>query len=109
MLRGEHGSAGEHGDWLTAARDAMAGLVPGGRPARWRAAFQVADCGEAAEAALRLGGRVVIAPTPMSLGSYAELADPFGATFAVAAPAAVPISPSLSFDMLVGMELTFPG
>jgi hypothetical protein len=109
LLRAEDGTAGTRGDWLTAAHDAMAGLVPGARPARWRAAFQVADCGEAAEAALRLGGRVVIAPTPMSLGSYAELADPFGATFAVAAPSVAPISPSLSFDALVGMELTFPG
>jgi hypothetical protein len=45
----------------------------------------------------------------MSLGTYAELADPYGATFAVAAPAHMPVELSLSFDTLVGMELTFPG
>jgi hypothetical protein len=44
----------------------------------------------------------------MSLGCYAELADPSGAAFAVAAPADVPLNP-LSLDTLVGMELTFPG
>jgi predicted enzyme related to lactoylglutathione lyase len=69
---------------------------------------QVADCGAAVDACLELGGRVVAGPEPMSLGSYAELADPFGAAFAVAAPAHVPVNP-LSLDTLVGMELTFPG
>lgn len=108
LLRAEPGD-GTRGEWLTPAHDAMAGLVPGSRPARWRAAFQVTDCAEAADTALRLGGRVVIAPTPMSLGSYAELADPYGATFAVAAPAVAPVTPGISFDALVGMELTFPG
>jgi predicted enzyme related to lactoylglutathione lyase len=97
-----------YGEWLSPARDAMAGLVPGGRPARWRAAVQVADCGAAVEACLELGGRAVAGPEPMSLGCYAELADPFGAAFAVAAPADVPVN-SLSLDTLVGMELTFPG
>jgi uncharacterized protein len=104
MLRAD----GRWGEWLTPAHDAMAGLVPGGRPARWRAAVQVADCGAAVDACLELGGRVVAGPEPMSLGSYAELADPFGAAFAVAAPAQVPVNP-LSLDTLVGMELTFPG
>jgi predicted enzyme related to lactoylglutathione lyase len=87
----------------------MAGLVPGGRPARWRVAFQVIDCDQLVDACLDLGGRVVLPPSPMSLGTYAELADPYGATFAVAAPARMPVELSLSFDTLVGMELTFPG
>jgi predicted enzyme related to lactoylglutathione lyase len=109
LLRDEDGSGGTSGEWLTSAHDAMAGLVPGGRPARWRAAFQVEDCAEAARRCRSLGGRVVSGPSPMSLGHYAELADPFGATFAVAAPASHPLELAFSFDTLMGMELTFPG
>jgi predicted enzyme related to lactoylglutathione lyase len=109
LLRDEQGSGGSRGDWLTSGHDAMAGLVPGGRTARWRVAFQVADCGQIADACLDLGGRVVLPPSPMSLGTYAELADPYGARFAVAAPAHMPVELSLSFDTLVGMELTFRG
>jgi uncharacterized protein len=109
LLREEQGSGGTRGDWLTSGHDAIAGLLPGGRPARWRAAFQVADCGQAADACTDLGGRVVHGPAPMSLGTYAELADPYGATFAVAAPAQQAVELALSFDTLVGMELTFPG
>ena len=109
LLRDEQDSDGTRGDWLTTGHDAIAGLVPGARTPRWRAAFQVIDCALVADACLDLGGRVVRAPSPMSLGTYAELADPWGATFAVAAPAHVPVELSLSFDTLVGMELTFPG
>jgi len=69
----------------------------------------VTDCGQIADTCLDLGGRVVLPPSPMSLGTYAELAEPYGATFAVAAPAHMPVELSLSFDTLVGMELTFPG
>jgi predicted enzyme related to lactoylglutathione lyase len=108
MLRDEDGF-GRRGDWLTTARDAMAGLAPGARPARWRVAFQVEDCATAVEACRGLGGGVVVEPTGMSLGSYAELVDPFGAAFAVAAPATRPAETPLSFDALVGMQLTFPG
>jgi predicted enzyme related to lactoylglutathione lyase len=104
LLREQYGS----GEWLTPARDAVAGLVSGGRPARWRAAVQVADCSAAAEACLRLGGRIVTGPAPMSLGSYAELADPYGAAFAVAAPTQLPVD-AFALDTLVGMEVTFPG
>ena len=104
LLRVQYGC----GEWITPARDAVAGLVSGGRPARWRAAVQVADCSAAAEACLRLGGRIVTGPAPMSLGSYAELADPYGAAFAVAAPAQLPVD-AFALDTLVGMEATFPG
>jgi predicted enzyme related to lactoylglutathione lyase len=109
LLRDEQGAAGLQGDWLTSGHDAIAGLVPGGRPARWRAAFQVVDCEQLADTCLELGGRIISRPSPMSLGTYAELADPYGATFAVAAPAHSPVELALSFDTLVGMELTFPG
>jgi len=109
LLRDEHGGDGRRGDWLTTARDAVAGLAPGGRPARWRAAVQVEDCAAAVEACRDLGGGVVIEPTDMNLGSYAELVDPFGAAFAVAAPALRPVELALTFDTMIGMELTFPG
>jgi uncharacterized protein len=111
LLREEYDDEGRRGDWLTPAHNAMAGLAPGaGRPARWRAAFQVEDCAATVAACGRLGGGVLLEPTAMSLGSYAELVDPFGATFAVAAPALRPVELTLSFDpMTAGMELTFPG
>jgi predicted enzyme related to lactoylglutathione lyase len=96
-------------EWLTPAHDAVAGLAPGGRTARWRCAFQVADCTAAVAAAEDLGARVVVEPTEMGLGSYAELRDPWGASFAVAAPASRPVELTLSWNALTGMELTFPG
>jgi predicted enzyme related to lactoylglutathione lyase len=109
LLRGEYGSDPNRGEWLSTGHDAMAGLAPGGRPARWRAAFQVEDCAMAAGAAMRLGGELVVEPTEMGLGTWAELTDPYGAAFAVVAPALRPIELTLSFDPLAGMELTFPG
>lgn len=108
LLRGERGADDSRGDWLTSAHDAIAGLVPGAGPARWRVAIQVADCDRAADACLDLGGQVISGPAPMSLGSYAELADPYGAVFAVAAPTRVIDAPTLSLDTLVGMEMIFP-
>jgi predicted enzyme related to lactoylglutathione lyase len=109
LLRDESDERGPRGDWMTAAHNAMAGLAPGGRQARWRAAFQVDDCVATAAACRRLGGGVLVQPTSMSLGSYAELVDPFGASFAVAAPALQPVELTLSFDPTAGLELTFPG
>jgi predicted enzyme related to lactoylglutathione lyase len=109
LLRDEFDGTGQRGDWLNQAHDAMAGLAPGGRPARWRAGFQVADCAEAAEACLRLGGRVLGEPESQGLGTYAELADPYGAVFTVCAPAERPVELTLSFDALVGMSMTYPG
>lgn len=96
-------------EWLTPAHDAMAGLAPGGRTGRWRAAFQVADCTATVAAAADLGAEVVIAPTDMGLGLIAELRDPWGTPFAVTAPAARPVDLMLTFSALAGMELTFPG
>jgi predicted enzyme related to lactoylglutathione lyase len=110
LLRAEQDPAGPRGDWLTEAHNAMAGLAPGSRVARWRAGFQVEDCAATVAACRRLGGGVLVDPTEMSLGSYAELVDPFGAPFAVAAPALRPAELTLSFDpATAGMELTFPG
>ena len=109
LLRDEFDGTGQRGDWLNQAHDAMAGLAPGGRPARWRAAFQVADCADAADECRMLGGKVLAAPVRHGLGTYAELADPYGAAFAVCAPAERTAELSLSFDALVGMSMTYPG
>ena len=127
LLRDEAGSGGTRGEWLTSAHDAMAGLAPGdamaglapggdvaglapgGDAARWRSAFQVANCAQAAGRCLRLGGELVVGPIAMGFGSYAELVDPWGLRFAVAAPATMPAELSLSFSPGTGMELTFPG
>jgi predicted enzyme related to lactoylglutathione lyase len=109
LPRDEFGGGRGRAEWLTTAHDAVAGLVPGGRPARWRAAFQVADCAVAVAACRDLGGTVAVEPLEVGLGSYAELVDPYGAAFAVAAPARRPIELTLSFDPFAGMEMTFPG
>jgi predicted enzyme related to lactoylglutathione lyase len=109
LLRDGFDGTGQRGDWLTEAHNAMAGLAPGGRPARWRAAFQVEDCADAVAQCRWRGGAAVSEPAAMDLGTYAELADPFGATFAVAAPAERPVELAVSFDSLVGMGLSFPG
>ena len=108
LLRDEYGSDGSRGEWLTPAHDAVAGLAPGGDVARWRSAFQVADCHEAIARCRRLGGELVVGPLEMGFGSYADLVDPWGLRFAVAAPASMPAELSLAFSEM-GMELTFPG
>ena len=96
-------------EWLTPGHDAVAGLAFGLRTARWRIGFQVADCVQAVSRACDLGAEVVIHPTDMGLGLIAELRDPWGASFAVTAPATRPVDLTLSFSAMTGMELTFPG
>jgi uncharacterized protein len=96
-------------EWLTPSHDAVAGLATGERTGRWRCAFQVDDCVEALEDARARGAKVVVRPTDIGLGVYAELTDPWGAPFAVVAPAKRPVELTLQFSSLTGMELTFPG
>lgn len=96
-------------EWLTPAHDAVAGLAPGARTARWRCAFQVADCTTAVAAALDHGASLVAGPADIGVGSIAELRDPWGTPFAVTAPAGHPVELNLSFTALAGMELTFGG
>lgn len=96
-------------EWLTPSHDAVAGLAPGARTARWRCAFQVADCIAAVAAALDHGATLVAAPADIGVGSIAELRDPWGTPFAVTAPAHHPVELNLSFNALAGMELTFGG
>ncbi|RZU49047.1 hypothetical protein EV385_0781 [Krasilnikovia cinnamomea] len=109
LLRDEPGSARTRGEWLTRGHDAIAGLAPGDGWTRWRSAFQVADCARAIERCQALGGRVVAGPVQMGVGRYAELVDPWGSRFAVAAPVGVPVELGMSFGSPTGVELTFPG
>ena len=97
------------GEWLTPAHDSVAGLIAGRPGARWQPSFQVADCAEVADRCARLGGRVTAEPAAMGLGSYVEVADPFGAPFAVTAPVERPIALSVAYHDTTGMELTYGG
>ena len=92
------------GEWLNSGHDAIAGLAPAGRGAWWRAAFQVADIDETADRCLRLGGGITVQPTEAGLSAYAELTDPFGARFAVAAPVHHPIELTVSLGGLPAWE-----
>jgi len=57
-------------------------------PARWTPWFEVADCDEAVQRAIQLGGQLVSAPRALPLvGRLAALRDPEGARFAVLGPA----------------------
>ncbi|MEV4638893.1 VOC family protein [Actinoplanes sp. NPDC049548] len=109
LLRDEYGSDGTRGEWITTAHDAMAGLAPSLGGSWWRAAFQVADCVETLEDARAYGATVISGAREMGFGTYAELLDPWGVPFSIAAPAAIPIELTMSYTPNSGMELTFGG
>ena len=109
LLRDEYGSDGTRGEWITTAHDAMAGLAPSRGGSWWRAAFQVADCVETLEDCRAYGGTVVSGAQSMGFCTYAELLDPWGVPFSIAAPAQIPIELTMSFTPDSGMELTFGG
>jgi predicted enzyme related to lactoylglutathione lyase len=91
LLRGGPPAGSDHGVWLCAARDAVAGLapaVPGADAGHWLTVFQVQDCAGTVDSCLRLGGAVRVGPFRSGAGDYAELVDPEGAAFAVLAPTA---------------------
>jgi predicted enzyme related to lactoylglutathione lyase len=97
------------GEWLTPAHDSVAGLVTGRPGARWQPSFQVADCSDAMDRCTRLRGRVAAGPVEMGLGSYVEMVDPSGATFAVTAPVYRPVELSVQYNEIAGLELTYRG
>lgn len=63
----------------------MAESVPDGTPSHFLVYFAVADCDEAAETAVRLGGRILEEPADTPYGRHAVLVDDQGAHFAVIA------------------------
>jgi predicted enzyme related to lactoylglutathione lyase len=97
------------GEWLTEAHDSVAGVIPGWGNARWQPSFEVTDTAAASELCARMGGRVLSGPVEMGLGSYVEMVDPFGATFAVTAPVYRPVELSVHYNNLAGLELTYRG
>ncbi len=88
------------GEWLNHAHDAVAGLAPGYRGAWWRAAFQVEDIQATADHCERMGGAVIVEPSEAGLTAFAELRDPFGARFTVAAPVHHPVELTVSLGTL---------
>jgi len=97
------------GEWLTEAHDSVAGLITGRPGARWQPSFQVADAQDAINRCADLGGRVIAGPVEMGLGSYVEIIDPFGSSFAVTAPVYRPVELNVAYNDVIGMELTFGG
>lgn len=100
LLRHDFGT----GEWLNQAHDAIAGLAAGHGGAWWRTAFQVDDIRQAAEHCERLGGTVVSQPAEAGLSAFAELADPYGARFTVAAPVHHPVELTVSLGNLPAWE-----
>ncbi|RAK38429.1 hypothetical protein B0I29_105377 [Actinoplanes lutulentus] len=100
LLRHEFGT----GEWLNHGHDAIAGLAAGFRGAWWRAAFQVADIEEAADLCERLGGAIISEPAEAGLSAFAELRDPWGARFTVAAPVLHPVELTVSLGTLPAWE-----
>ncbi|GAA4589915.1 VOC family protein [Actinoplanes octamycinicus] len=91
------------GEWLNQAHDAIAGLASGYRGAWWRAAFQVEDIQATADLCERLGGALLAEPAEAGLSEFAELRDPFGARFTVAAPLHRPVELTVSLGSLGGL------
>ena len=104
-LTNEFGS----GEWLTEAHDSVAGLITGRPGARWQPSFQVADARDTIDRCAHLGGRVIAGPIDMGLGSYVEIIDPFGSSFALTAPVDRPVVLDVAYNDVIGMELTFGG
>jgi predicted enzyme related to lactoylglutathione lyase len=62
---------------------AMPDVIPAIVPAHWLVYFAVADCEATVRRASELGGQVMVPTTTVPQGTFAILADPTGATFAV--------------------------
>jgi predicted enzyme related to lactoylglutathione lyase len=64
----------------------LEGTYPQGVPPSWLVYFAVADCAATVARASELGGAVRMGPTTIPAGTFAVLADPADATFAVIEP-----------------------
>ncbi len=73
---------GEHG---VGGMMRMGDAYPAGIPPNWLTYFAVEDCATAVARALELGGSVQMEPLTISMGTFAVLADPNRAVFAVIA------------------------
>jgi predicted enzyme related to lactoylglutathione lyase len=97
------------GEWLSEARDSVAGVISGRYDRRWQPSFQVADCSELADHVGRHGGRVTAGPMEMGLGRYVEIVDPAGLPFAITAPLPRPVELAVAYNDIIGLELTYGG
>jgi uncharacterized protein len=57
--------------------------VPASVPPHWTVSLLVGECAATAERAEELGGTVLLPPTELGAGTYAQLADPLGAGFRI--------------------------
>jgi uncharacterized protein len=64
---------------------ALGDMLPDGVPNHWMVYFAVDDCDATVERATGLGASLVVPPTDLPVGRFANLADPAGAMFAVIA------------------------
>jgi uncharacterized protein len=77
-------------EWLLGGKSVggmmrMPDQVPAEVPAHWLVYFSVEDCEKTVAKATGLGAQVMLPPTTIPQGTFAVLADPHGATFAVVA------------------------
>ena len=61
----------------------MSGRMPDAVPPHWLTYFAVTDCAGTAEKAKSLGGQALVPPMEIPQGTFAVLADPLGAAFAI--------------------------
>ena len=69
--------------WNLGERPVAGMMADSAGASRWDISFAVADCDAAVAKAVELGGSVVAPAADMSVGRFAGLADPHGATFGV--------------------------
>jgi len=70
--------------WMNGAAPTGGMLEMGEMPPHWMPYFQVEDCDAASAKAAKLGGSICVQPTDIpSIGRFAVLQDPTGATFSV--------------------------
>jgi hypothetical protein len=64
----------------------MPKMVPYQAPSHWMVYFSVPDCEVAVRKGEGLGGKVLLAPTDVAVGTFSVLADPQGGVFSVFTP-----------------------
>jgi predicted enzyme related to lactoylglutathione lyase len=56
---------------------------PAGTPTHWRTTFEVADCAATAARAAELGATILLPPSDVMVGHYAQILDPLGGAFSI--------------------------
>jgi predicted enzyme related to lactoylglutathione lyase len=71
------------GDRVLAGMVDMSRRFPASAPPHWTVTMLVRDCTATAERVAELGGQVLLPPTALEAGTYAQLADDNGASFRI--------------------------